>query len=231
MHSLVLEIPGLENHTTNERNAMSGRPIPQVFLHHNPWSGSLANGVVLQFLVTAATKAEEQIKAWIQSGEAEPDAVYAQVYLDPTNPRNQPTVKDRIFAVVFFGDEKKALKCLPNAAAKADATDRHKVPNGELVELANFCLGDNDFAWGDSAEFCGAISAGSGLEVAQDRQLAEKSVESVMKSVHDERNRWLQTRRTMTGSQAWFNEDNVPGPEYVGILDLESGVWITPSLG
>lgn len=230
MHSLVLEIPGLENHATR-RNPMSDRPIPKVYLHHNPWSSTLNDGVVLQFLLTAATKAEEQIRKWIEAGEAEPDAVYAQVYLDPTNPRHQQTIKDRVFAVVLFGDEKKALKCLPNAAAKADAHDRHMTPNGELVDQYNFCLGDGDFAWGDSAEYFGAISAGSGLEVTQDRQLADESLCSVMPSVHTERTRWLQTRRAMTGSQAWFNANNMPGPQYKDILDLESRVWLTPSLG
>jgi hypothetical protein len=209
---------------------MSDRPAPQVFLHHNPWSKTLADGVVLQYLLTAASNAEEQIRAWIENQDAEPDAVYAQVYLDPTNPLDQPTIKERIFAVVLFGDPAEALTCLPNAAAKADATDRHMVPNGELVELSNFCLGNDDFAWGDSAEYCGAISAGSGLEVYQDRLLAEESVESVMGSVHAERTRWLNERR-QDGGQAWFNEDNVPGPQYLNLLDLGSGEWITPSLG
>jgi hypothetical protein len=218
---------------------MNSRPAPKVYLdpNGNPWAGTLDDGVVLQFLRTAAMKGEEQIEEWIKAGKAGPGATFAQVYLDPTNPRDQLTIKDRIFAIVAHGDPVKALMCLPNAAAKADAGDRHGRPNGELVEQANFCLGDGDFAWGDSAYYRGATSAGSGLTTEQDRDLAQLTLERTMDAVHNKRARWLAERR-LAGSQNWYNEGNRPGDQYESIvsrdlrplhLRLESD-WLTLTL-
>jgi len=163
---LFRETPGLEN---IQGETMNSRPAP--LAHHkvggNPWSATLNDGVVLQLLNTAAIHGEEQIQRWIESGEADGDAIFAQAFLDPTNQRDQLTIEDRIFAVVLYGDPVAAFDCFANAAAKADATDRHKRPNGVLVRDANFCLGDADFAWGDSGYYFGAISAGSGLTAEQ----------------------------------------------------------------
>jgi hypothetical protein len=200
-------------------------PVVHLKKNGNPWGGTLSDAAVQQFLLAAAAKGEERIGEWIRAGEAEPDAVFAQVYLDPTNPRDQLTIADRIFAVVTYGDPTKAFDCLPNAAAKADAADRHGCPNGELVERRNFCLADGDFAWGCNAYYGGAISAGSGLRVEQDRALAQLTLEDTMNAVHSERARWLEERRE-AGSQGWYNGDNLPGEQYR--LMLRIGDWLTP---
>lgn len=207
---------------------MSYRPAPQVFLKEggNPWNATLDDGVVLQFLVSASIKGEYLIQQWVNSGDADEDAVFAQVLLDPTNPRDQVTIQDRIFAFILYGDRRRAFDCLPNAAAKADAADRHGRPNGELVEDANFCLGDDDFAWGWNAEYKGAISAGSGLSAVQDGQVALTTLTYTMDAVHDARAQWLEGRRRL-GGQAWYNPDNVPGEQYQ--INLALDAWRTPS--
>lgn len=209
---------------------MSNRPRSQVLLKQggNPWKATLADGVVLQFLTTAALSGEDLIEYWISHGdiEAGKEAVFAQVFLDPTRPRNQITIQDRIFAIILYGDPSRAISCLPNAAAKADAADRHGRSNGELVDKANFCLGDGDFAWGWSAQYEGAISAGSGLSAAQDGQVALSTLMSFMDAVRIERTRWLEERRRL-GGQGWYNPENVPGNEYR--ITVDPNAWLTPS--
>jgi len=204
------------------------RPKPQVFLKANggnPWTGTLDDAVVQQFLFNAAIEGEAQILRWIDSGDLAPDAAFAQVYLDPTNPRDQTTIKDRVFAFVIHGDSQKALSLVPNAVAKADATDRHGGRrNGELVERANFCLGIGDFAWGDSATYYGAISAGSGLEPWQDHDLSQLELETTMRAVHNARTAWLEERRKI-GSHGWLNEANVPYVAYE-IQKSSIGDWL-----
>jgi hypothetical protein len=203
------------------------RPTPQVYLKKggNPWGDTLSDATVQGILLTAAIKGEKEIAKWIEAEEAEPDAVFAQVYLDPTNPRTQLTIVDRIFAVVTYGDPAKAFDYLPNAAAKADASDRHGCPNGELVEEANFCLGDGDFAWGDCAYHNGAISAGSGFKVWQDLALAQLTLEDSMNAVHAARAAWLSECRA-AGSQGWYNRGNVPGEQYR--FPVRLGEWLAP---
>jgi hypothetical protein len=201
--------------------------IPQVYLRGgaNPWSATLSDADVLQFLLTAAEKGEERISQWIDNGDTDVDASFAQVFLDPTRARHQFTIVDRIFAIVIYGDAAVAFDYLPNAAAKADAADRHGCSNGTLVDEANFCLGDNDFTWGDTAFYKGAVSAGSGLKVAQDRELAQLTLESAMDAVHKARAAWLVARREVD-SQSWFNGDNVPGKQY--LFPVNFGDWLTP---
>jgi hypothetical protein len=207
---------------------MTNRPVPQVFLCHNPWSQTLTDEQILRYLTEAAIEAEAEISCLIAAGHAgvtglnnsaKPGASFGQVYLDPTNPRGQNTISERIFAIVLLGDAEKAKSLLPNAAAKADAVDRHGRPNGGIVEEANFCLGNHDFAWGGSARFLGAISAGSGLTATQDRSIAQTSLEHVMTSVHAARSQWLEGRREK-GKHGWYNQSNKPGGQYAAVLDL-----------
>lgn len=219
---------------------MSTRPAPQVFLKDgaNPWSERLDDGVVLQILVTAAVNAELMIQSWIELGKVEDgeDAAYALVILDPTRPRGQITIEDRIMAHILFGDPEMAKGYLPNAAAKADATDRHGVPNGELVKNASYALGNGDFAWGDAAVYSRipstgsgqAIAAGSGLSVSQDHRVAFEVVKPLVDRVHAATKLWLQERRKNGGSQAWLNQANQSGWDYP--LRLEAYTWRSPSL-
>lgn len=220
---------------------MSERPAPKVCMRYNPWGKSLDDDTVLSYLTAAARNMEEQIERWIKCNCAHPDsthhavpsqdAAYGLVMLDPTNPRTQTTIKERIFALILLGDEETATNYLSNAAAKADAADRHRDhvnDNGQLVHSANYCLGDDDFAWGSSARLKSAIAAGSGLNENQDRELADIALKIVMPHVHSERARWIEGRRR-NGSHGWFNDANQPGEEYLDILDLNSGLWATAS--
>ena len=207
------------------------RPAPQVSLKSeaNPWSERLDDGVVLMYLTTASTKAEQLIQRWIDDDVVDDgeEAVFAMVILDPTRPRGQLTISERIVAYVLFGDPEEAMKCLPNAAAKADATDRHGVPNGKLVAEESYTLGNGDFAWGNAAMYGEAIAAGSGLSQEQDEAVALLVLTHVMDAVHGATQQWLQERRQDGNSQSWFNRASKPGNDYRLVLAGPS--WRSPS--
>lgn len=192
---------------------------PEVRLLNNPWEGSLTTGFVLQTLTTAALKAGERVRDLILHGLIEPDACFADVILDPTRPRGQVGIQERVMAIVLYGAN--AAEYIANAAAKADAHDRHGRNIGELVRNASFCLGDGDFAYGDSTSYRGAISAGSGFDEAHDELVASIILEQSMDRIHRERVRWVNTERASGRTLAWFNEDNEPGAEYAAIRHLD----------
>lgn len=206
---------------------MHNRPVPQVFLRHNPWSARLDDGVVMQYLLTAASKGEELLQKWIDQGDAPEDAAFAQVMLDPTRPYSTLFFDERVIAAILLGDQATANGYLSNAAAKAAAHDRHGRANGNLIERASYALGDSDFAWGHSAQYGPAVSAGSGLSQVQDHELALCMLTSVMDAVHTATTQWLEERRRVGDGHSWFNEKNLPG-EYS--LDLRDGTWSTPIL-
>jgi hypothetical protein len=203
---------------------------PEVRLYHNPWSQILDDGVVLQTLQTAAVGAAETLTQMIGRGEVEDDRdSYAAVLVDPTNQRSrQNEATDVIFAAILIGPN--ALKYLPNAVAKADAHDRHCVPNGLLVEQASYCLGDGDFAYGNSAAWPPyvsdeeegltelAIAGGSGLSVEQDGEMAFMLLDDVMPRIRMLRDTWIAEQRS-AGSHGWYNRQNEPGEQYMAILE------------
>jgi len=193
---------------------------PVVKLYRNPWREILLDGVVLQILQTAAIEADEKLQKMIARGEVEDGRdSFGAVLLDPTRPRWANTFEDRLFASIELGPN--GTKYLPNGAAKADAHDRHGVPNGVLVMNASHCLSDGDFAWGDSAEYNFAIGGGSGLSVEQDGEMVEMILEAVMDAVRDRRDAWLEEQRR-AGSHGWYNPDDMPGAEYVSILAMDA---------
>lgn len=201
----------------------------EIRLYRNPWSQTLANGVLLQILQTAAVNLGEKLQGLAPNGQTS-EVSFGVVVMDPTENRGAREPKDYVLAAVLFGPKGESL--LPNALAKADAHDRHGIPNGTLVDLASFCLGDNDFAWGYSAEYTiddpdedrvgllVAIAAGSGLSAEQDREMAYMFLVEVMDQVRDRRDAWIAEQRSK-GSQGWYNTANQPGPDYAAILDLE----------
>lgn len=203
---------------------MIGRSTPGLLLKPggNPWSATVTDDELRTILLDAARKGEGMIQDWIKAGDAKPDAVFAQVFYDPTCPTSQVTPAERIYAILFYGDLERAKSCLSNAIGKAHPTDLTGYENGVLVNQANFCLGNGDFAWGDVARYYSAISAGSGLSVDQDRWLAQRTLELAMNEVHALRKRWIEARRAQ-GSHGWWNPENVPDPQYV--LDLDPAVW------
>ncbi len=183
-----------------------------VQLHKDPWPTSLGQKRLMMMLRRAAISAREVIESWIVAGEIEEGrGAYTCVILDPTKPRGQGSIADRILAVIQFGD---AQKYLVNAAAKADAHDRHGRPNQELLDEASFCLNDDDFAWGETAFYQGAIAAGSGLSATQDREIAFQILSQVMEAVRDVRDQWLATKRQEPSGRRWFNEGDQPGWDY-----------------
>lgn len=191
---------------------------PEVRLIRNPWGESLADGVVLQTFMTAALNAREWASGEVEFGYMDGYDAFASVFLDPTRPRGQAGIQERIMAVILFG--KDAFKLVPNAAAKADAHDRHGINNGELVREANFCLGDGDFAYGDSSYYKGAIAAGSGFTQIQDKHMVDRMLEESMTKIHDHRQNWIRSQRRVGGQLAWFNINDQPGAEYLAIEHL-----------
>lgn len=194
------------------------RPI--VKLCRNPWSDTLSDGVLLMFLQTAAMEAAQKLAEMIESGEVEDgrDSL-GVILLDPTRPRSAIRFLDRVLATIQIGPN--ARKYLPNAAAKADAHDRHGVSNGELVAEASHCLGNEDFAWGNSAEYDYAIGGVSGLAVEQDEAMALLIFKGVIDRVRNERDRWLEHQRR-EGNHRWYNQVDAPGAEYLAVLELPS---------
>jgi len=193
---------------------------PQVRLFLNPWSQSVWERDLLRILADAAEGAYETLGSWVDQGDidvANGKGPFACVLLDPTNVDTSQSINRRIMAMVLYGGEK-AEQFIPNAAAKADAHAKHGRPNGLLVESANFCLRDDDFAWGNSAEYKGAIAGGSGLSVDQDELMARWVVESTMKAVHAHRASKIDRLREENGSHAWYGESGLPGREYSALL-------------
>lgn len=206
---------------------MPDRPTPQIYLRQNPWSKVIGNGVVLQKLQTAAVLCERTIQRWIDNDELDANKAFALVILDPTRPRWQQQVQQRVLAVVLFGDAEMAKGYLPNGLAKVDLHDRHGTCSGDIIDSAIFCLGNDDFTWGSSANFMGAIAGGSGFTVIQDEKMAQTFLLSFVPGVADELARWVQEqRRSRRGS--WMNSDNQPSVDY--LIDLGDGHWITPSV-
>lgn len=194
---------------------------PEVRLYQNPWSATVSDGVVLQQLLSSATYAGETLTAWIDAKIVEDGhGAYACVILDPTRPRWQRTILDRVMATVLYGDG--AERYIPNAAAKADAHDRHGQPNGGLIRGASFCLGNGDFAWGNSVEHSGAIAGGSGLSADQDAMMANWILKGFMDRIHTLRDRWLYEQRKLPAGQRWFNQDDQPGDEYLAVAELST---------
>lgn len=205
---------------------MSARPTPQAFLKYNPWSGAVTDDRVVQVLTTAAAMCEELIGGWIESGHSSPEKSYALVLLDPTRPLNPSRVADLVMAVALFGDQMAALGYIPNAVAKADAAYRHGRPNGELVELASYCLGYYDFAWGGSyVDDCGAVTAVSGLTAEQDTQIAALASECFYPTIGEDIDRWVAERRTVK-RQGWYNQSGDYGPDHA-IGAVLAGPWVT----
>jgi len=189
-----------------------------VKLYRNPWAATLSDDVVLQILQTAATNAHRRLQDMIVSGEVDSSHdSFGMVFLDPTRPRSAVTFDDRVFAVIELGPN--GASYVPNGAAKADARDRHGLPNELLVDEYNFTLGDGDFAWGNSASYGPAIGGGSGLSQAQDHTMTFDTLEEVMTRVHVERSRFLAERRKGGRSHGWYNPGNEPGADYAAILD------------
>lgn len=195
------------------------RLAPVVKLYRNPWSATLEDGVVLQILMTAALSADDQLRGMQQEGDVEPDKdSFGVVLLDPTRPRTATTFAERVLATIELGPH--GAHFLPNAAAKADAHDRHGQSNDDLVYEAIHCLGNDDFAWGRSAEYALAIGGGSGLSEEQDHELTLQILEEVMDEVGSRRGAWLKQQRMDGGSQSWLNRDNLPGRQYQDILSM-----------
>jgi hypothetical protein len=193
---------------------------PQVRLIRNPWSEILPDGVVLQILQTAASLAEEKMDEWGDRDELrEGNDSFGAVLLDPTNRRGADSLSSRVLAIIMIGP--KAADYVPNGAAKADAHDRHGVRNGALVDELSHCLGDDDFAWGTSAEYKRMIAGGSGLKPEQDGELADLILQHVVDEVRERRDQWIEeARRPEDAKQGWYNQANDPAPEYKGVLNL-----------
>ena len=196
---------------------------PEIRLFQNPWSETVPDGVVLQQLLTAATRAGQILQNWIDQGAVEEGrGSYACVILDPTCPRWHKTILDRTMAIVLYGPN--AAQYIPNAAAKADAEERHCLPNGELIANANYHLGNGDFAWGHSVKFGG----GSGLSADQDHGMASWITQDFFLGIHDIRAQWLKERRNLPAGQRWFNQNDQPGDEYLAVAELTN--WLSPDL-
>jgi hypothetical protein len=194
----------------------SNRPDPEVRLYQNPWSESIQDDVILQILTTAALEADARIVSWQENGSVNKKGAYAFVMLDPTQPRWQTRIDQRIMAMVLLG--KNAEQYIVNGAAKADAHDRHGRHNGDIIQTNSLLLSDGDFAWGDSAAYGGVIGGGSGLLGVQDRHLGEYLLRNIIDPLHELRSAWLTSRRVLNESHDWWNDRNEPGSEYDGIL-------------
>jgi hypothetical protein len=187
----------------------------KVFILLNPWSQSVPDDDLREIFYGAAAEAQAQIETWRASGELPDgsDGSFAAVVLDPTNPRGRSDhPADRVMAVVLFGPN--AMGFVPNGLAKADAHDRHGVPNGKLIAEDNHRLADSDFAWGNSVEYRGAVGGGSGLSKDQDGEVAQTILERVIDDVAELREAWLAEQRTSPNGHGWYNTANEPGPEY-----------------
>lgn len=202
---------------------MGMRPNPVVRLIRNPWRRSLNDGTVLQVLTTAAIEVDEQLVQMIDAGQVKDGSdSLATVILDPTRPRWATKPRDLVVAIVELGPNARGF--LPNAGAKADAHERHGLCNGVLVTGNNLCLGDDDFAYGNSADYKRVVGGGSGLSVEQDGELTLKLLQLTVDPLLARRSAWLAERRR-AGSQRWYNEQNQPGIEYLDLLNL---IGVTP---
>jgi hypothetical protein len=202
----------------------------KVVLVRNPWPQTVPDNVLLQFLMTAASSAKQEINCLIQEGKlAEEHDSFAAVLIDPTDRVTYDTISDAVMAIILIGPN--AEKFIPNAAAKADAHKRHDLSNGEIVHKANFCLTDGEFAWGYSAEYMGAVGAGSGLKDTQDRDVTFLILKTVLERVHRARADYIRNKRIEHGSWAWYNTTNTPDSDYAVVTELLSspGALIAPA--
>lgn len=189
----------------------------EVALIRNPWAQTVPDERLMDLLVHAAQQGAAKLEKWIAKGKAAPDRnSFGAVILDPTRPRGDATLQDRILAVITIGDL--GDQYVPNGAAKADAHDRHGVPNGILVQSRNHCLGDDDFAWAGSVEYQGAIGAGSGLSAKQDAKLMLRMLRIAIDGVREIREIWLEERRADGGRRAWWNEEDSVHIVYLDIV-------------
>jgi hypothetical protein len=204
----------------------------KVVLVRNPWPHTVPDDALMMFLTTAATYAQQEIKHLIGEHKLAADRdSFAAVLLDPSNRVNYHyhLVSEIVLAIILIGPA--AEKLIPNAAAKADAHNRHSRSNGEFVREANFCLADGEFAWGYSAEFRGAGGAGSGLKDTQDQDVAYQILRYVMSRVHRMREQFIRHHRAEHGSWGWYSSVNTPDPEYADVTELlhAPGVLIAPT--
>lgn len=187
-------------------------------LIRNPWSKSLGDNVVLGFLESAALTMGDEFDRLVDSGEAEEGRdSFAAVILDPTAPRST-RLRDMVIAIVLIGPN--AANYVANGAAKADAHERHDVPMDELVQLYPHCLGDDDFAYGNSVEYGFAFGGGSGLSEEQDGDLVSILLREFIDRINEARFQWLNDRRANGGKRRWWNEADEPGMDYKGLIDL-----------
>ncbi len=203
------------------------RPPPVVKLYRNPWRHTLSNKDILLIMRAAAVKADGRLQGMIVAGEVEDGRdSFGAVFFDPTRPRHVTCLADRILATIELGPN--GAKFLPNGLAKADAHDRHGLPNGELVKEASHCLGNNDFAWGNSAEYRRAIGGGSGLSAKQDRDMVYGMLKDFYDPIRHRRDDWLADQRTKA-SHGWYNPSNAPGQEYQDALAAVAALTMTPA--
>jgi hypothetical protein len=188
----------------------------QVVLFNNPWTDSVPDEELVHVLFSAAAVARGKIEEWQDAGEVqEAQGPFAAVIMDPTRSRAADLLRERILAFILIGE---ATHLVANAIAKADAHDRHGVPNGLLVNADNNCLADTDFAWGESAVYRRTIGAGSGLSAHQDGELARIILMSSMDDVVDIREAWIADHRDGGKSHGWYNADNSPGFVYDDVV-------------
>lgn len=193
----------------------------EVRLYQNPWPDTCPDGVLLAKLETAAHKLDDWLLTKSLDGYINADYAFACVILDPTRPRWQQTIVERVMAIVLLGD---ADKYIANAAAKADAHDRHWCNNRWLVDNANYCLGDGEFAYGNSAEHVNvadgastsqlAIAGGSGLTQELDGEAAAQLLKWVLEPVHGVRQQFIREQRAAGNNLAWYSSTNQPVAPY-----------------
>lgn len=194
---------------------------PIVNLFCNPWDDILSDQEVLESMHAVALVADVRLRRMIRDGEVEDgrDSL-GVVLLDPTPSRSATSFNEQVLATIVLGPH--GAEFVPNAAAKADAHARHGVNNGLLVRYASHCLGNGDFAWGNSAEYKGAIGGGSGLSVEQDGAMVRLMLEHIMETVRVSRDCWIdEQRRLNPEGHRWFNSANEPPAKYKAVLDLQ----------
>ena len=190
--------------------------LPVVKIYRNPWPSVVPDGALLHILLRIARQIDEDLHELVASGHIESDYAFGVVILDPTRPRSATSISDRVLAAIPFGPN--GWEYLPSAAATADAHDRHRVHNAQLVDRYPHLLGNNDFACGDSAEYELAIGGGSGLPSELCRPLVHALLVHFIDSVKERLMYWRATQRR--GNISWCNRENKPGAEHTAILDL-----------
>lgn len=182
---------------------------PVIHLYHNPYEPAISNDQLLHLLSATATAVKEEIISWVAEDEVSTDRVYSLVILDPTKPRDQTSIDQRIMAIILFG---KAEKHVAESMAMADVHDRHGRPSTELINEALFCLGSSDLARCGSASYQGVIAAGSGLNDGQNRRLAHLALTLTMEAIRTTLSAWRSQQRESEGSlwlgkgqPGWYN--------------------------